>query len=568
MYDAVVQQMAHCVVRQDISAHVHHSDVSGQSGCNARISRSTLVVESLTTLVRHFRFGISWKGSAHQRMILMFGIPSGVAMDGFWWLFILYIRRTPSLQSIRPRPQQKNPRCMAEFWSNILSLWISTETIKVSTRHNRRPNTTWTVSSVASLLIQIRIFWMSSRILSHDVPKLGRLAVIVKLEKDMSKKVRLVVDMVRNGTHGRIWLCDRVVLPRMWDTVESLLDLLEYRQHSLQTRWNVWLSCDSNDARYFLEFRVVDFMDAFCTLHTLRRGMSFCCGSWSHSMGGVSLCCFWLDVWTFRRSASLHLHWHLPVTGGPLGAPDASFAWTIRYSSRQVLASKDCDSHCCASALGSSGLRPELEEGPERPQSRVGWWRIQFALGRSCSATHRSRNPGRKGNIDELLHGHAMLPIKKLVSFIGCMSWIASVAPVSRLICLDALQSNHRTYPVDAEEKRDKKVVRWLRSLLSLPSPLRRTFGLSVEEVLHGFRFALMHHRLASGVIIRHHCRPEANCADSLSNDKNCRVSDQWEATLGAMGTACNSDFFACVPQQARPTVVQSDSLAALSFSC
>ena len=41
MYDVVVQQIEHRVVRQDISAQVHHADVSGQSGCNARIARST-----------------------------------------------------------------------------------------------------------------------------------------------------------------------------------------------------------------------------------------------------------------------------------------------------------------------------------------------------------------------------------------------------------------------------------------------------------------------------------------------------------------------------------------------
>ena len=40
MYDAVVQQIAHRVVRQNRSAHAHHSDVSGQSGYCARIAPS------------------------------------------------------------------------------------------------------------------------------------------------------------------------------------------------------------------------------------------------------------------------------------------------------------------------------------------------------------------------------------------------------------------------------------------------------------------------------------------------------------------------------------------------
>ena len=41
MYDAVVQHIAHRVVRQDISAQVHYSDVSGQSGYNARTAHVT-----------------------------------------------------------------------------------------------------------------------------------------------------------------------------------------------------------------------------------------------------------------------------------------------------------------------------------------------------------------------------------------------------------------------------------------------------------------------------------------------------------------------------------------------
>ena len=41
MYDVVVPQIEHRVVHQDISAHMHHSDVCGQSGYNARIALST-----------------------------------------------------------------------------------------------------------------------------------------------------------------------------------------------------------------------------------------------------------------------------------------------------------------------------------------------------------------------------------------------------------------------------------------------------------------------------------------------------------------------------------------------
>ena len=41
MHDAVVQHVAHRVARQDMSARVHHWDVGGQSGYNARMASST-----------------------------------------------------------------------------------------------------------------------------------------------------------------------------------------------------------------------------------------------------------------------------------------------------------------------------------------------------------------------------------------------------------------------------------------------------------------------------------------------------------------------------------------------
>ena len=41
MYNSVVQHIEHHVEQQKISAQVHHSNVSGQSGSNARVARST-----------------------------------------------------------------------------------------------------------------------------------------------------------------------------------------------------------------------------------------------------------------------------------------------------------------------------------------------------------------------------------------------------------------------------------------------------------------------------------------------------------------------------------------------
>ena len=89
--------------------------------------------------------------------------------------------------------------------------------------------------------------------------------------------------------------------------------------------------------------------------------------------------------------------------------------------------------HCCATVLGSSGLRLELEEGPERSESRMDWWRIQLLRDGVSVQLTEAKNQAAEDNIDEILHSQTMLLVKKLVSFIGYMSWIASVAPVARL---------------------------------------------------------------------------------------------------------------------------------------
>ena len=99
--------------------------------------------------------------------------------------------------------------------------------------------------------------------------------------------------MLRNDTNGRIWLCESV---RMWDAAESLLEVSEYRHPSHETRWNVWSSSETNDARHFLEFCLVDFKEAFFTLDILQEELAFVVVR-GLTRWVVFLCvAFWLDV--------------------------------------------------------------------------------------------------------------------------------------------------------------------------------------------------------------------------------------------------------------------------------
>ena len=96
--------------------------------------------------------------------------------------------------------------------------------------------------------------------LAGQEPFPAKLAVIVKQLPDNIKKVRLIVDMLRNGTNGLIKIPERVVLPRVSDAAESILDLWEPVPDP-----NVDLS---DPTMRSVELCVLDLKDAFYTLFT------------------------------------------------------------------------------------------------------------------------------------------------------------------------------------------------------------------------------------------------------------------------------------------------------------
>ena len=80
-----------------------------------------------------------------------------------------------------------------------------------------------------------------------------KVAVVAKVKKDGTKKVRLIVDMPRSGTNGDIVARERLVLPRMTDLAESTVDLIELQRGEAKVD-----KC---------EMFAFDFSDAFYTLH-------------------------------------------------------------------------------------------------------------------------------------------------------------------------------------------------------------------------------------------------------------------------------------------------------------
>ena len=95
----------------------------------------------------------------------------------------------------------------------------------------------------------------------EDVKKVHRkaiatkIAVLVKEKLDKNgetkKKVRFVVDMRRTGVNGKVYVYERIVLPRGRDLVDSVLDLMEGQMGRRQAE---------------VELLVIDISDAFLNL--------------------------------------------------------------------------------------------------------------------------------------------------------------------------------------------------------------------------------------------------------------------------------------------------------------
>ena len=90
----------------------------------------------------------------------------------------------------------------------------------------------------------------------------SKLACLLKQRSDGSWKVRFIIDLLRSGTNGQCSVPQRVVLPRVQDVANDILDLWE-------DSWNPWSwQADGNGQEDLgVEIGCVDFADAFYTLH-------------------------------------------------------------------------------------------------------------------------------------------------------------------------------------------------------------------------------------------------------------------------------------------------------------
>ena len=83
----------------------------------------------------------------------------------------------------------------------------------------------------------------------------SKVALILKKRPDGSWKRRFIIDLLRSGFNGGAVIPERIVLPRISDFIESIVDLLEYNSPAENARPGL-----------NMELVTLDFKDAFYTL--------------------------------------------------------------------------------------------------------------------------------------------------------------------------------------------------------------------------------------------------------------------------------------------------------------
>ena len=85
----------------------------------------------------------------------------------------------------------------------------------------------------------------------------SKVVLLLKTQEDGTTKVRLIIDLRRLGGNGGVELPQRVVLPRLSDLTNSILDLMLYDSETMEVQQGESIGYDLS---------VVDFEDAFHTL--------------------------------------------------------------------------------------------------------------------------------------------------------------------------------------------------------------------------------------------------------------------------------------------------------------
>jgi hypothetical protein len=362
---------------------------------------------------------------------------------------------------------------------------------------------------------------LRTELLGQD-PVPAKLAVIVKELPDSSKKVRLIVDMLRNGTNGLIKIPERVVLPRVSDAAESILDLWE----SIPEPYG---RLDDPESRS-VELCVLDFKDAFYTLFTHRS-------EWKYVVATGLLAWYSFKCVAFGLACG-------PLLWGRLAALAARLAQAIFFPQElrmqvfvddpviAVAGTRD-ERYTLITMLllfwAALGFRFSWKKG--QLGATVQWIGAELALlpgGVRVALSERKTSEVLEA-LEKVEGSKGMISLTEAMSLIGKISWVASLIPLARpwvgqmySALIDSrkapVRSTTRKRPNLVFVRRFSHSVKWLRALVGRPDRLSRSYTLKARRGAPRFAFRTDASPWGlGGVLYAEGSKPIAYWADELS---------------------------------------------------
>lgn len=400
----------------------------------------------------------------------------------------------------------------------------------------------------------------------------AKVAVVAKLRKDGTKKIRIIVDMLRAGINGKIQIRERLVLPRLTDLAEGVVDIMECQRPN-----------------HDIELFAVDFKDAFYTMGIADQERQFVVARGSFS-------------WYVFRCVAFGLA-SGPILWGRLAAAAARFGQSMfRPEELRVQVYVDDPAGAVCGPTRAARTRSitsllilwqvlgfDLSWGKAQRGRAIDWIGAKVEVvgtGILQVTLSDDKTSDMKLALEHAAQVKGMIGTKEVLQLAGKMSWAASVVPRARPFVahlwgaiVDSSASSRRGPPRARRRptklmfvRRIDHAVRWLLALLSPESRVTRRFTVAGRRALvrctirtDASPFGM------GGVLLDPQGSPKAYWSDGITRE-DC---DRFAAKVGDPAWQSEWEFLAVLtslvafrdlvgPPDTHITI-QTDNLAALT---
>ena len=268
----------------------------------------------------------------------------------------------------------------------------------------------------------------------------SKVALIIKQRLDLSLKLRFIVDLLRSGVNGEAVIPERVVLPRIIDYANCIVDLLESQQAGTK-----------------VELYTLDFADAFYTIWLRQADRGSLVFKVSHGWAVFNRLCFGMAgaalIWGRLAAAACRI-------GQATFKPDElRLQCYVDDPAIAVLGSQHTRDKLIIILLllwAALGLEFSWAKGNRGPA--VPWIGATFTLDKRAhqggGATlfpgvavtiQQAKFAELRQSIEEIYNANGLIPMKKVLRVAGQLAWAGGLFPWIRGFnaCLWAAITDH-----------------------------------------------------------------------------------------------------------------------------